>query len=117
MKNKNELKEIKALTETICKTCNSYEETILAFKPYFINIADSTMPSFGEITKDYNIIDIANSKHKKGLEKDYEDTTKLIVDYYLYSKAPYGVVVILSQMEKCQDNYLQKDIDIFIKRN
>lgn len=117
MKNNKTLKQIKELIKTICKTCKSYEETIEALKPYLTNITNENSPRFEELNEKYNVLDIANSKSKKGLILDYEDTTKLVTNYYLYYKVPNGVVVCLNLFEKWKDDYLQKDIDLFIKEN
>lgn len=117
MINKNEFKNIKKLTETICKNCNSYEELIEALKPYFTKLTDSSSPRADEFNKKYNVVEIANSKSKKGIIHTFEDSTKLIVDYYLYDKAPNGILVVLSQMEKWENKWIQKDIDIFAKEN
>lgn len=117
MKNKKELKEIKLLTETICKSCKNYEDTITALSPYLTNISDENSPNIEEINKKYNILEIIKSKSKTGLIFSYENETKLVIDYYNYTKAPHGVVIILSLLKKWKNEYIQKDIDIFIKEN
>lgn len=117
MKNNKELKKIKELTETICKVCKNYEETIEALRLYLTNITNENSPRFDEFNEKFNVLEIANSRSKTGLILDYEDTTKLVANYYLYDNAPNGIVICLNLLEKWKDDYLQKDIDMFIKEN
>ena len=117
MNNKEEFKKIKELTETICKSCKTYEETIEALKPYLTRITDTSSPRIEEFNEKYSILEMIDCKEKKGIIHDYEDKTKLIIDYYLYDKAPYGVAIVLNQMELWKDNWLQKAIAIYIKEN
>ena len=117
MFDKKEFTKIKELAEGICKSCKTYEEIAIAFKPYFTNIIDENSPRIEEFNEKYKILEIANCKSKKGITLDLEDSTKLIVDYYLYDKAPHGVIVVLNQMERFKKTWIQKWIDMFIKED
>ena len=117
MFNKKDFESIKQLAESICKSCKSYEEIAIAFKPYFTNIIDENSPRIEEFNKTYSIFEIANAKSKKGITMDLEDGTKLIVDYYIYDKAPHGVIVVLNQMERFKRTWIQKWIDMFVKED
>ena len=117
MFNKKEFMEIKELAETICKSFATYEEIETAFKPYFTNIIDENSPRIEEFNKTYNILEIANAKSKKGIILDLSDGTKLIVDYYIYDKAPHSTIVVLNQMERFKKTWIPKWIDMFVKEN
>ena len=117
MNNKREFKEIKQKVETICKVCDTFDESVEALKLYFTEVTDCDSPRADEFNKKYSIIEIFNSKEKRGIRRKYKDGTMLIVDYYLYDKAPNGVLFFLNQMERLECGWFQCGIAGFIKEN
>ena len=117
MYNKKEFKKIKNMVETICKSCDNYQDNIKALEIYFTRLTDENSPRKNEFNEKYNIIKIANAKMKKGFICDYKDLTKLVVDFYIYEDAPKGFIIVLNQMEKWENKWIQKDIDIFVKED
>ena len=117
MYNKKEFKEIKNMVETICKSCDDFESNLKALEIYFTKINNPNSPRREEFNNTYNIVEIFNSKEKKGLTHHYKDGTMLMVDYYLYKKAPKGILVFLNQMKRLEKGWFQCGIGIFAKED
>ena len=117
MYNKRDFKKMKENVETICKACDSFEENMEALKLYFTEVTDSNSSRKDEFNATYNVMDIFNSKKKKGFMHKYKDGTMLIVDYFLYDKAPNGVIFFLNQMRKLEKCWFQCGIGVFIREN
>ena len=115
MYNKRDFKEIKEKVDTICKSCETFDENVEALKLFFTEVTDSDSPRADEFNKKYNIIEIVNSKEKRGVRHKYKDGTMLIVDYYLYDKAPSGVMIFLNQMRRLEKGWFQCGIAGFVK--
>ena len=113
----NKLKEIKQFVKTICESNDNYEDIEKCMKQYFTMITDSASPRVKEFNKKYNVITLANSKSRQDFIQTLANGDKLIVDHCFYNNNKNDILVIFSVMENWEDNWLQKDIGIFVKEN
>lgn len=120
MINKQFFTKMKKIINIICHLNDNWDDIKRELKNYFTQINDQ--PEELEFDKKYNIIEIAKSNHKHGKSfKLKNSNSQVAVDYYFYSKAPNGVLAVLSlfQRESFQNYsfWSNKEILLFVAKS
>ena len=101
----------------IIESCNDYEEVQEALKLLFVEITDINHPNFKHLNEIYDIKELGNSRcanfgsHKIKTAFGFKGKFAIVVELYLYEKAPNGVVVLNS----FYDYKLSKKLPVFIQ--